>query len=77
MSIDDQWESYREDVMPFALASGQLLETRRAFYSGAWCVLNLINNIGTDAFTEEQGAEVLEDLKARIEAFQARIGVDR
>lgn len=38
----DEWDSYRRNVMPAAVSSTQLLETRRAFYAGARALLTLL-----------------------------------
>jgi hypothetical protein len=74
-TIKDEWDEYRkllpEDAYPI-----QIVETRRAFYAGAWSLWSIVKELGEDDFDLNQGAAILELLRLEIKAFQTRIGKD-
>jgi hypothetical protein len=76
-SVDEAWKYYVARVLPMGAHPSQLLETRRAFYSGAATVLGIAIRIGEPDIGEERGVEILESLRAEMGRFLARIGSDR
>ena len=49
--------------------SAQFIETRRAFYAGAFIMLTTFNRIGDDDVDETDGAELMERLWQECQAF--------
>jgi hypothetical protein len=76
VTLADLFDSYRKRVIPAGASDVQLTECRRAFYAAAYSMLMLLlNDIGGDAMSEEDGVAVLDALKAECEAFGEAGGV--
>lgn len=67
--IKDGWRSYAEHVLPADAPSVQTQETRRAFYAGAQHLFSVYFDIGGDEISEDQGVEILEEIKAELQRF--------
>ena len=67
--IETGWRTYAEHVLPAGAPSVQTQETRRAFYAGAWHMLNLLAELGEDSVSEDAGVDVLEALTAEARQF--------
>ena len=66
MPFGKEWESYLELVVPKDASTHQVIETRRAFYAGARCLLTLIARNAAGSGGEITRAD--EELMARVEA---------
>lgn len=42
MKLEDNWKSYEECVIPENACEGQIIETHRAFYSGAIAAFGIV-----------------------------------
>ena len=40
-TVDEEWRTYRNKVLPKGCPDTQVIECRRAFYAGAWALFNL------------------------------------
>lgn len=70
------WESFRNDVIPFDAPADQLREMRIAFYAGAWAVLCRLARLSEPGVTIEAGIAGLELLRRECEAFQRAVVVE-
>lgn len=71
--IGRMWRSYRMNVLPARCVPNQELETRRAFYAGAFAALsNLIGTADAD-IPEEKQVDMLEAMIAEVKAFQQQV----
>ena len=57
--LEAQWTSYYEAVIPFGAPVVQVVESRRAFYAGAWALYSIIMN-GLDAKSQDETPRDLE-----------------
>lgn len=73
-TVDGEWKEYFAKVVPANAPLVQITETRRAFYGGAWCMLNLLLSVGGDEVSEESGAAYLEELRQEILVFYEKVG---
>lgn len=56
MTFFEIWKSYRQRVLPPTAPEVQVIETRRAFYAGAWAILNHLSDLmsaGEDVTDED------------------------
>lgn len=74
MSVAEAWDTYRADVVNPEASPNQITETRRAFFSGAWVVLCMVERVGEPDYTEADAVRVLEDVKAELLGFKDRVG---
>jgi hypothetical protein len=70
------WRTYREHVIPRDASAVQVMETRRAFYGGAWSFLTALLTIDEDT-PDEAGVAMLEVLKAEIQSFEELVKAGR
>lgn len=73
--IKEAWDDYAERVMSPHAGENQRVETERAFYAGAWTLLNLILG-GLDGDSEEMNADeeaYLQSLTDELEAYAQRV----
>ena len=61
-TINDEWQSYKRDVLPDDASQIQITETERAFYAGAKAVLYLLRLF--DALKRDNAYPVLLDREA-------------
>jgi len=73
-TVLDLWESYLKNVVPADAEPIQIQETRRAFYGGAWMLLQTVKRLGDDDFTEDDGVEALEALEQEMKNFVLKVG---
>jgi hypothetical protein len=67
-TVQEKWDQYEEMVVPASAGPNQRIETRRAFYAGAYAMLTTMEDLPED-ISEEAGAMVLEGCKEEILAF--------
>lgn len=72
-TIAGGWGDYRRMVMPPAVSSLQLLETRRAFYAGCLHMLHLMRSCAPDTVSEDAGAAYLEARDRELREFYASL----
>lgn len=72
-TVREAWESYEKGVLPPDAHHSQRIETRRAFYSGAFVMLGTVSALGDDSFSEAQGVARLEGLRAECVGFFALV----
>jgi hypothetical protein len=73
MTVLDAWESYVRDVMPPNAGQTQRVETRRAFYGGAWVMLNLLKKIA-DEQPDVQAEASMDALYNELCRFHKDVG---
>lgn len=72
MSIENLellWMDYRRKVIPAGASNAQILETKRGFYAGASSLFKILNEIGDDSVTEDEGAAVLSGINDELIKF--------
>ena len=47
-SLFEEWKSYRQRVIPPTAPDVQVIESKRAFYGGAFCLFNLLQRVASD-----------------------------
>lgn len=70
VTISEAWKTYRE-ILPANAGAVQISETQKAFYAGAWSMLEIVKLTGNDDVSEAEGASLLECLSAEMNAFEA------
>lgn len=65
-TINDEWDAYFKKVLPANASEVQIRETRQAFFSGAFCLMQLLKTQ-----TDDEGIEVLENLERTMTAHVA------
>lgn len=73
-TLRDEWNEYRDRVVPKDASPTQLQETRRAWYGGAWAMLQLqIGNAGDDV-SEEANMALLMGWQQELLEFKTSVG---
>jgi hypothetical protein len=62
-TIAEEWEGYREAVIPKNAGEVQIMETRRAFYAGALALSTLIAGF-SDKESDAEADRLLDELVA-------------
>jgi len=69
-TVQSLWDTYSEQVMPRGAGKVQIIESKRAFYAGAACVLEILKAIGdNEEIDEEAGSMLLETLETDVDNF--------
>lgn len=69
-SIEEEWKEYTAKIFSgMKVSQVQYEETKKAFFAGAFIMLNQLQTIGTDKISEDEGVVHLENLKREIEHF--------
>lgn len=71
-----EWVSFANAVIPHGAPLVQRREMRRAFYAGAQTMLTLCAALGAEEYSEQEGAQVLEELTQELQKFLSRVGTD-
>jgi hypothetical protein len=75
--IAGEWRSYREGVLPAEAPDVQVLETKRAFYAGAWALLQLMLNLDEGTLdATDQDLRVMDVIHQELQSFGAGGGLD-
>ena len=73
-SVSELWNVFAKQVMPNGAPAVQMIEMRRAFYSGAFAMHTAQTlGVGDDSVTEEQGMKYLSSIDAELRAFFAAV----
>ncbi len=73
--IRQQWESYRESVIPNDAGAIQVQECQRAFYAGACSILNIQCEID-EGMSDDDGVKFIESLHEECEHFVEHLLLD-
>lgn len=76
-TIKEKWEDYQRKVVPKAASENQVIETRRAFYAGAFVMFSLVALTSEQAINEDVGAAFLEGLRQECLAFSDTVAKGR
>lgn len=69
-TIAQEWQTYYKAVLaPRDPESVEVLERRKTFYAGAFCLLMQCVEIGRPHVTEEEGTKHLHNLKDECEEY--------
>ena len=73
-SIEDEWLGFAAMVFAKTVPSArQLVEMKKAFFSGAWAMFNAMEEIGEPHIPEEVGMAYLEERRAECLVFKNRL----
>ena len=73
--LETEWITYRNAVIPKDAGTTQLMESRRAFYGGAWAFYSLLMN-SLDPSTPDdtpKDLELMEKLDREMREFKERV----
>jgi hypothetical protein len=69
-TLEEEWASFEHAILdPIQAGPLQRSEMRKAWYSGAVCMFDLVATVSTEAATEDEGAAKLEVIHQEIEEF--------
>jgi hypothetical protein len=72
--LETEWMRYRNAVIPKDASPVQLLESRRAFYGGAWALYALMmNSLHPDVEPTESDTKMMAKLDAEMREFGERV----
>jgi len=73
-SLFEEWKSYRQRVIPPTAPDVQVVESKRAFYGGAFCLFNLMTRT-VSVGDEVSGAdmEFMESIDREFKEFYLRM----
>lgn len=74
VSLADDWTDYDRNVLPRGAGAIQRIETRRAFYAGAFAAIEVMKRIGDDDVSEDQAIAMMQGLSDEIETFRRNVG---
>ena len=74
-SVQQEWESYRNAVIPPDAPQIQHQECKRAFYAGAHSIMQFLMSMSDDNLSEEAGSAILEGLRQELCDFASRVGI--
>jgi hypothetical protein len=72
-TVQEGWMTYLQKVVPVDSGPTQKVETRRAFYAGAWHLLQMMKGL-PDTWTEDEGAAWLKAREDELRKFYERVG---
>ena len=81
-TINDSWLEFKEKTINKKASDRQLLETKRAFYAGSFCMLNKLHTID-DSITDDKVAELFVSFNKEItyffniESFEVHANIER
>lgn len=67
-TVQEQWIEYKNTVIPKDAGPIQMEETKLAFYSGAFVLINQLTSISED-YTEEQACNIVSGINEEIENY--------
>ena len=73
-TIQAKWESYRDNVLPKGCHENQIIETQRAFYAGAYVMLNMMS-YDISAESEAAAVEIIKGLHREARQFMEQVGI--
>lgn len=73
-TIAAKWESFWKAVAPKNASPIQQSEMRRAFYAGAWGLLQACIRIGEPDIAEDAGVDYMEQCDKELKEFYALVG---
>lgn len=77
-TVGQMWEDFDRQVLPVGCSKIQKQETRRAFFAGAYALLQTCLGVLADpACPDEVGERVLSRWQAECEAFYEQVGRGR
>jgi hypothetical protein len=72
--IETEWQNYRRKVIPVHAAQVQLIESRRAFFAGAWAYYSLVmEHMTPDKEPTDADMKFMAQLDAEMRAFGERV----
>lgn len=74
-TVAQMWDSFAAAVFAGIgpVSDVQRQEMRRAFFAGAWAILQAMKALGDDGVSEDAGVNVLERWEAEMRLFQALV----
>ncbi len=76
-TIAEMWSSYQRDVVPKGASATQIQETRRAYYAAIFYFIRMLEEIGEDHVSEEQGVAYLEARKTEAMNFAVEVAAGK
>jgi len=68
-TVQSEWDSFKEKVIPKDAPPVQLKEMRNAFYGGAWSMLNMLTELGN--LSEKAAMGMIDGLEEEFKLFLA------
>ncbi|KYC42096.1 hypothetical protein WA1_19035 [Scytonema hofmannii PCC 7110] len=59
-TIEQEWLDFRKKVIPHNASAVQVNEMKKAYYMGAYAMLQLSKALGDEDISEEEGVQFLE-----------------
>lgn len=72
-TVEEGWITYLQKVLPVNCSPIQRRETKRAFYAGAWYLLQEFKNMPDD-LSEDAGVAWLQARQDEMRRFYERVG---
>ena len=72
-TLNEMWIKWQQEVLPVGCPKGQQVESRRAFFSGAMCMLMLVKHMPLSE-DEDEGVAILQKWETELVAFFDRVG---
>jgi hypothetical protein len=73
-TLNEGWQGYVREVMPDGCSETQLIETRRAFFGGAWVALMLMGQSTAVGMTDEEAEAAFRGWLAEAMTFANSVG---
>lgn len=71
--VRSQWEAYRA-ILPKDASATQIIETRRAFYAGAQCLMHLLlQRLEPGTEETENDLKMMDDIDSELRQFAINI----
>lgn len=68
-TIQSNWESFRNKVVPINAPKVQIDEMEKAFFAGAFALLNITDVIGSSETSEDAGVAIFKGLHDEVNCF--------
>lgn len=72
-TIEKDWHSYRDEVLPQDAPISMLVETRRAFYAGARCAITVTHDAAMLIDTEMEFSLFMDEIERELADFVAAV----
>jgi hypothetical protein len=73
ISVAEMWEGFLRTAIPHSAPAEQITEMRKAFYSGAWSLFQVLTGVGLDEGQEATDTDLayMDRLNGELQAFIA------
>lgn len=71
--IEKEWNDFAKAVLPKDVSSIQYKEMRRAFYAGAWVILQTCKRVADEEMPDEAAVAIIDSMEKECVGFIVKV----